>query len=207
MALSMPWAVGPGADALRVSQSDSTATLVGRIAGDLASIIVGVESMVAGVGATGSGGAICVTGVGCVAGAPAAAVGVAVAATGAVVAGRAAANLGGNLSQISNDKQTDHFGDQKQDPSRPTKNAWSDAQKAGSSSVYRDAETGNYIVKGKDGRVHVFKMENGQLKAHTSFYNTASNTQQRLMNGRWEYLTQEEYYEWLNYLQSTLGGD
>jgi hypothetical protein len=100
-ALSMPWAVGPGADALRVSESDSTAKLAGRIAGDVAAIVIGVETSVAGAGAAGSGGVVCITGVGCVVGAPAIAVGATAMAVGAVVAGKATANLGENLAQLS----------------------------------------------------------------------------------------------------------
>jgi hypothetical protein len=85
--------------------------------------------------------------------------------------------------------------------------AWQDAQNAGSGSVFRDSETGYYVVKGKDGRVHIFTEANGQLQRHTTFRNPARNTQIRINSGKWVQLTEEEYQLWLEMINSTLGAE
>ncbi len=83
--------------------------------------------------------------------------------------------------------------------------SWTDAQKAGINSLYRDTNSGYYVVTGDKGRVYVFEVVDGELKLHTGFRSTADAIFQKVINGQYENLTYEEYEEWLQLLKSTLG--
>ena len=179
--------------------------IVGRIVGDILTTFVALQEIEAGIGIAGGGVAACGTGVLCLATPAAITLGAGVAAVGAATATSAAVGLGEN-SQVLFSRETEH-GEMRSNQGRPTGSAWTDAQKAGKNGVLYDAETGNYIVKGDKGRIHVFKLENGSLKLHTSFENTARNTQKRILSGKWEYITEDEYSWWCETLNSTLGGD
>ncbi|WP_445176774.1 hypothetical protein [Microcoleus sp.] len=66
----------------------------GRTFGDGAAIVTGILEIMGGGGAAGGGGSLCITGIGCIAGAPAIAAGVALQLHGASVASTALANIG-----------------------------------------------------------------------------------------------------------------
>jgi hypothetical protein len=77
---------------------------MGRTAGDLAGIVTGVLEMIAGGGAVAGGGSLCLTGIGCIAGAPATVVGGATAVHGGSVViegtGNIAEDFAGLVSQV-----------------------------------------------------------------------------------------------------------
>jgi hypothetical protein len=66
----------------------------GQTFGDGAALVTGILEIIAGSGAAGGGGSLCITGIGCIAGAPAIAAGVALQVHGASVASTALANIG-----------------------------------------------------------------------------------------------------------------
>jgi hypothetical protein len=66
----------------------------GRTFGDGAAIVTGILEIIAGSGAAGGGGSLCITGFTCIAGAPAIVAGVALQVHGASVASTALANIG-----------------------------------------------------------------------------------------------------------------
>jgi hypothetical protein len=66
----------------------------GQTFGDGAAIVTGILEIIAGSGAAGGGGSLCITGIGCIGGAPAIAAGVALQVHGASVASTALANIG-----------------------------------------------------------------------------------------------------------------
>ncbi len=79
---------------------ESTATTVGRLAGDVASMVQGVAEVGGGTTLGGGGVAACATGVGCLAGAPAIAAGGATIAHGGGVATAGAVGAGQRLGDL-----------------------------------------------------------------------------------------------------------
>jgi RHS repeat-associated protein len=199
--------VSPGAaQSLAPSGGESDVMLAGRIVGDVLSVAVGVVEVSGGLGIAGGGAVVgCGTTL-CLTSVPAIAGGVAVMSYGAETSLSSAAALGDNLGRMYS-RRTDHGDQRASQGNRPTGQAWNDAQKAGPGKVYYDTETGYYIVDGDRGRAHVFKIEDGQLKNHTSFDNPAKNTLNRLMSGKWEVLSENQYNDWQNILNGTLNGD
>ena len=80
--------------------NESDAFELGRLAGSGASIAQGILEFIAGQGLTGGGGGLCITGIGCFAGAPAIATGVALQVHGAKLAVTSADDFGSRLSDI-----------------------------------------------------------------------------------------------------------
>jgi hypothetical protein len=91
---------------LSVNASESDAQIVGRVAADVVSMVVGVAAIDAGIGLGGGGVVACGTGVGCLAGAGAVAAAVPIIAEGAGVATNGAIGLGENLAMLRNDAST-----------------------------------------------------------------------------------------------------
>jgi hypothetical protein len=89
-------------DALSVNSAESDAMLMGRVAADAGSIILGIAEVSAGLG-MGAGGMVasCV-GTACVGAVATTAASAAVVTAGVVTAGNAAASLGGNLALLAN---------------------------------------------------------------------------------------------------------
>ena len=141
----------------------------------------------------------------CTAAVVAVGVGTAAVAVGAATTAVGASDLGQN-SGILYSKRTAH-GQIRADQGRPIGSSWNDAQKAGPSSIYLDTETGNYVVSGKNGRISIFIVDrNGNLRLNTAFRNDAANTANRLTLGKWRHLSEIEYNDWLDLLNSTLRG-
>ncbi|HZH34794.1 MAG TPA: hypothetical protein VEX64_08140 [Pyrinomonadaceae bacterium] len=78
-------------------------------------------------------------------------------------------------------KRTEHGEQRHEEKERPTSEA--DKDKAGSSEIYLDIETGYYVFVGGKGRTHVFTSENSH---HTSFRTTQRNRIEREESGKWE---------------------
>jgi len=162
---------------------------------------MGVENVVTGAGLASGGTAVACGATLCLAAGATIAGGVAVDAVGTTQVVQGSTGLGENLALLSGkSKGTDHFQNRRSDPGRPTSVAWQDAQRAGPGSVFRDSETGYYVVKGKKGRIHIFIENNGQLQSNTSYINQAENTQERIVGGKWVNLMAEEYQLWLEML-------
>jgi RHS repeat-associated protein len=100
-ALNMPWATSPGADILQVNESETTASLAGRVAGDVAAIVVGMDMTISGATGASAGVASCGTGVLCGVGVAVVAIGATAAGIGIVTAGKAVGNIGSNLARLS----------------------------------------------------------------------------------------------------------
>ncbi|MFZ2361346.1 MAG: RHS repeat-associated core domain-containing protein [Anaerolineae bacterium] len=98
------WMAPQAQEALSVQPNESLPMTVGRHLGNVAAIMQGVAEVGAGASADVGGGGLCLTGVGCLAGAPAVVAGTALAAHGATVAVAGAAMEGqmlGNLLMAS----------------------------------------------------------------------------------------------------------
>ncbi|MGL5833289.1 MAG: hypothetical protein ACRC1Z_08650 [Waterburya sp.] len=80
--------------------NESEAFELGRLLGNGAAIAQGIMEFIAGSAATGGGGGLCITGIGCFAGAPAIATGVILQVHGGKLAVNAADDLGGQLSDL-----------------------------------------------------------------------------------------------------------
>lgn len=94
------WMLPQAQEALSVQPNEPLPMTVGRHLGNVAAIMQGAAEVGAGAGVDASGGGLCLTGVGCLAGAPLVVAGTAVAAhrvtvtgAGAVVEGRMLGNL------------------------------------------------------------------------------------------------------------------
>ena len=104
-ALNMPWATSPSKDVLTVNNSDSTARLVGRVAGDVLAMAAGGVYTVGGTGVALAGVVSCGTGVLCPVGVGATVAGGVVAAVGATTAYNGASNIGQNIARIAGKSQ------------------------------------------------------------------------------------------------------
>ena len=69
---------------------------------------------------------------------------------------------------------------------RPTSEALRD--KAATTEIYTDLESGYYIFIGSGGRTHIFTVENLH---HTSFRTTKRNRFERQRSGKWEIVRRE----------------
>jgi hypothetical protein len=90
-------------------------------------------------------------------------------------------------------KRTSHGEERPADAGRPTSEAVGD--KATTSEIYLDIESGNYIFIGQRGRSHVFTAD-GQH--HTSLRTTRGNRQARVRDGKWEQVGRDELPDELN---------
>jgi hypothetical protein len=84
-------------------------------------------------------------------------------------------------------KRTSHGKGRHADAGRPTSEAARD--QAAAREIYRDTESGNYLLIGPRGRTHVFTVD-GQH--HTSFRTTRANRQKRMLEGRRERIEFDE---------------
>jgi hypothetical protein len=87
-------------------------------------------------------------------------------------------------------ERTEHGEKRHEEKERPTSEA--DKDKAESSEIYLDIETGYYIFVGGKGRTHVFTSENLH---HTSFRTTKQNRLERKNSGKWESVRREDLPE------------
>jgi hypothetical protein len=87
-------------------------------------------------------------------------------------------------------KRTPHGEERHEDAGRPTSEATND--KAVSSEIYLDIESGYYVFVGPRGRTHVFTAD-GQH--HTSFRTTLANRVSRVNDGKWERVERSEFPE------------
>jgi hypothetical protein len=117
------------AQALAPSSSESTAMLVGRIIGDVATVAIGVGGIVGGSTIAGGGAVVGCGATACLASAPALAAGVAVASAGVVTTVSGSTALGENLGIVYSKR---HQNDLKPDPNATGPH----------SVVKRDPETG-----------------------------------------------------------------
>jgi hypothetical protein len=110
---------------LSVKASESDAQIIGRVAADVVSMVVGVAAIDAGTG-LGTGGVVaCATGVGCLAGAGAIAAAVPVIAEGAGVATNGAIGMGENLALLAKRGDTWRVGDPINAPTKNGYPSWS----------------------------------------------------------------------------------
>jgi RHS repeat-associated protein len=109
--LPPPQQVAQAADSLSVQES-SFAT--GRVVGNVLGIAQGLAEVAAGAGVDVGGGGLCLTGIGCVVGAPAVAAGTAIAVHGVAVATNATGQLAKNASLIKTGADIDNMISQKQ---------------------------------------------------------------------------------------------
>lgn len=72
---------------------------------------------------------------------------------------------------------------------RPTGPACSDAQNVPMRNLFVQ-DDGRYVVIGANGRVHIFEADGTHV---TSFWNSATNTKERLAEGRWSLSSLDEY--------------
>jgi hypothetical protein len=100
-ALSMPWATSPTADVLTINQTETTASLLGRVAGDTAAVIAGTVMTSAGATGGALGVTICGTGILSPAGVAIVATSAAAAGVGIVTATKAAGNAQENLANLA----------------------------------------------------------------------------------------------------------
>lgn len=87
-------------------------------------------------------------------------------------------------------ERTEHGEKRHEEKERPTSEA--DEDKAESSEIYLDIETGYYIFVGGKGRTHIFTNENLH---HTSFRTTKQNRLEREISGKWERISREDLPE------------
>lgn len=80
--------------------NQSQAFELGRVLGEGAAVAQGIYEFIVGLGAIGGGGGLCITGIGCFAGAPAIATGVALQVHGGTLAVNSANELGERLSDL-----------------------------------------------------------------------------------------------------------
>jgi len=100
-ALNMPWSTSPSNEPLKVNQSESSARLAGRVAGDVLAIAGGLVYTVGGAGVALAGVAVCGTGVLCPVGVVAVSAGAVVTAVGATTAFKGASNLSENVARFA----------------------------------------------------------------------------------------------------------
>lgn len=101
-ALNMPWSTAPSNDPLKVNNSESSARLAGRVAGDVLAIAGGLVYTVGGAGVALTGVVSCGTGVLCPVGVGAVVAGGVVTGVGVTTAFKGASNLGENVSRFAN---------------------------------------------------------------------------------------------------------
>jgi hypothetical protein len=83
----------------------------GRTLGDGAAVVQGIAEIVGGTGAQVGGGALCITGIGCLGGAPAIVAGVALQVHGGAVASEGLANIAEDLGIVFHSKNDSETGD------------------------------------------------------------------------------------------------
>lgn len=109
---------------------------------------------------------MCITGVGCIVGAPAIAAGTGLIVHGGTKATAGAVGVGQQLGQVynamtgGNKKKSQHVQD-RGSQERRTNTAFGDAQRARKSDVYTQPD-GRYVVRGRNGREHIFELD-GEL--------------------------------------------
>jgi hypothetical protein len=84
-------------------------------------------------------------------------------------------------------KRTPHGQGRREEGERPTAEAARD--RAAAREIYRDVESGYYVLVGSRGRTHVFT-ESGEH--HTSFRTTQANRKRRVDEDRWERVSRDE---------------
>lgn len=104
-ALNMPWSTSPSNEPLKANQSESSARLAGRVAGDVLAIAGGLVYTVGGAGVALTGVVSCGTGVLCPVGVGAVVAGGVVAGVGVTTAFKGASNLEENVSRFANSKK------------------------------------------------------------------------------------------------------
>jgi RHS repeat-associated protein len=99
------WITPNGQRDLGVQASESSASLIGRIAADAATLVLGVENVATGTTIATGGTVVACGATLCIGAGATVAGGVAVAAVGASQVGQGAIGLGGNLALLANKKQ------------------------------------------------------------------------------------------------------
>ncbi len=84
-------------------------------------------------------------------------------------------------------ERTLHGEKRHEDEERPTSEALHD--KAETTEIYFDIESGYYVFVGMRGRTHIFTIENLH---HTSFRTTKRNRLKRHKSGKWEIVLRED---------------
>ncbi|USG64645.1 RHS repeat-associated core domain-containing protein [Brevibacillus ruminantium] len=122
---------------------------------------------------------------------------------GAAGAGAAAASLkntGKNSANgAANTKRSQHSLERKSQ-GRPTGTAFNDAQKARDADILIQ-DDGRWIVRGQNGRIHVFEPDGQHL---TTFKNPDNNTKIRIQRGQWTRPSQESIQKFRDILNSLL---
>ena len=87
-------------------------------------------------------------------------------------------------------ERTQHGEERHEDEERPTSEALRD--KAETTEIYFDIESGYYVFVGSRGRTHIFTIENLH---HTSFRTTKRNRFERQISGKWEIVSPDDLPE------------
>ncbi|MEJ8548093.1 RHS repeat-associated core domain-containing protein [Brevibacillus borstelensis] len=123
--------------------------------------------------------------------------------TGAAGAGAAAGairNTGKNASKgTANVKRSQHSLERK-NQGRPTGTAFNDVQKARDADILIQ-DDGRWIVRGQNGRIHVFE-PNGQHL--TTFKNPDNNTKMRIQRGQWTRPSHEQINQFRDIINNLL---
>jgi RHS repeat-associated protein len=167
-------------------------------------IATGIGVGIAGAAAipvTLGGGTICAIGTAGICAIPA---GGALAVEGAMVVG---GGLMAGHGAVMMARRTEHA-EQRAAEGRPVSSAWSDAQRARSGDVFLDTGSGQYGVRGSNGRYSFFKLgEDGNLSVNTAYRGTLSSAQRKLREGTWRRLSEDEFRAWQQLLKASEGGN